>query len=99
MFNRKDFADERAERQRLTETMPGIGLQGNSFDRKNKDGIRSRFLREPGIGYARTHGNLEYGGARVSRSTGSEAGGIVKTCRITYMSDQMCLIKFKRQRR
>ena len=38
-------------------------------------------------------------GVRISRSTGSEAGGIVKNCRITNKSDQMCLIKFKRQRR
>ena len=26
---------------------------------QNKDGIGSRFFREPGIGYARTHGNSQ----------------------------------------
>ncbi len=43
----------------LPKPKPGIGTGENSFDRKNKNGIRSRFLWKSGIGYARTHGNSE----------------------------------------
>lgn len=43
----------------LPKPKPGIGTGENSFDRKNKNSIRSRFLWKSGIGYARTHGNSE----------------------------------------
>lgn len=50
---------------------------------KNNNGIRSR--RKPGIGYAKTFGNLrlelpvEKTGKMVLRSTGSEAGGVFRS--------------------
>lgn len=42
---------------------------------KNKDGIGSRFLREPGIGYARTYGNFQAGLPRVEEVPGAKQAG------------------------
>lgn len=58
---------------------------------KNKDGIGSRFLREAGIGYARTHGNSE--GEAQSEKYRERSGQIHLLPASPDEGDKMCLIK------